>query len=208
MPMIAKEAKVPSRRAAFDHGGRRTRRNLLLGVLTGVAVASLAVAVLFGSGILGSRSVHGGAAIATSADAGAQPARASVPDAANADASASSGSAAAPAVPEVPVAILSEPVDAAVFIDDDLIGTAPTKAQLAVGRTVRIRAELPGHSPAETSYLVVDHPDTVRLSLAPLAVGSAGRPTRTKPRGGEPTRHPDAGVPQAPEQFDPERLGQ
>lgn len=65
------------------------------------------------------------------------------------------------------VAVLTAPVGAAVFVDDELVGTSPTKVQLAPGRSVKVRAELAGHESAETTHVVGEHAETVRLTLAP-----------------------------------------
>lgn len=65
------------------------------------------------------------------------------------------------------VAVLTAPVGAAVFVDDELVGTSPTKVQLAPGRSVQVRAELAGHESAETTHVVGERAETVRLTLAP-----------------------------------------
>lgn len=119
-----------------------------------------------------------------------------------------------PPVTTMSVAILTEPAGAAVFVDDELIGTSPTKASLVPGRSVRIRAELPGRIPTEVVHVVAERPGTVHLAL-PIAT-TAGDST---PRGsgarsqsgshpGDRSHQPAGGSGSGAKPFDPEHLGE
>ncbi len=120
------------------------------------------------------------------------------------------------------VAILTEPVGAAVFIDDELAGTSPVKVALTAGRAVRVRAEHAGHSSTEERHVVGDRAETVRLALAPVVdaappidagadaatVTRPGRPRppgRETPSGTKPNETPPAGSGSG---FDPENIAQ
>lgn len=72
---------------------------------------------------------------------------------------------AAPTMTTTSLAVLTDPVGAAVFVDDELVGTSPVKVLLAPGRSVKVRAELVDHTAAETIHVVGDHAETVRLRL-------------------------------------------
>lgn len=93
--------------------------------------------------------------------------------------------AGAPAM--VSVAILTEPVGAAVFVDDELAGPSPATVPLAAGRTVRIRAEHPGRAPAENSHVVGDRAEAFRLALALLADATPTDAARTPRQQSVPT---------------------
>lgn len=119
-----------------------------------------------------------------------------------------------PSPATVSVAILTEPVGAAVFVDDELVGTAPTKANLVPGRSVRVRAELPGNTPTEQTHVVADHPETLHLTLAPVPItartppAAPGTRTGTGLRAADHGQRPAGGSADATKPFDPERLGQ
>ena len=100
------------------------------------------------------------------------------------------------------VAILTEPIGAVVFVDDELIGTSPIKVPLPPGRTVKVRAELAGHEPTETSHVVGERAETVRLMLkrpahaAPAVDAGVDAPTSTSSTGKRPrpgSRRPPPG---------------
>ncbi|MBZ0238265.1 MAG: serine/threonine protein kinase [Deltaproteobacteria bacterium] len=108
-----------------------------------------------------------------------------------------------PAPADVSVAVLTDPVGAAVFVDDELVGTSPTKVQLARGRSVKVRAELAGHSSTEIAHVVGDRAETVRLTLAPpvdaalpIDAGIDGAPTTRNETGRRTggTRKPPTGA--------------
>lgn len=81
--------------------------------------------------------------------------------------------------PLTPVAILTEPSGAYVFIDDELVGTSPHKATLAAGRLIRVRVEHSGHVVSEETHVVGDRPETMRLTLSVLP--DAGPPIDAAP---------------------------
>jgi len=101
------------------------------------------------------------------------------------------------AAPIISVAVLTDPVGAAVFVDDELVGTSPTKVQLTRGRAVRVRAELAGHVASEIDHVVGDRAETVRLSLAPPIDAAppvdAGVDAAPTARGGDKGRRPGGG---------------
>jgi serine/threonine-protein kinase len=210
--------------------GGSHRRRLLLGAVVGAAAASLLVAAVFALQAGGSkprRSASMGAIDRVDAaasgtqeqDAGDTAAGATSPPAIR-DGAAEPSKAIANLTA---VAVLTQPDGAAVFIDDELVGTAPAKVSLAPGRSIRVRAELVGRASAETTHTVGSKPETVRLTLAPVPTTPPPIVTRspTAPRGGGPARPGERVKPPAPPPaepppaeppttgrgFDPERIG-
>ena len=163
--------------------------------------------------------IVGGIAVAIVA-AGRSDNRSAAPNTGSLAASDVASRDAAP-VRMTPVAVLTEPVGAAVFVDDELVGTSPTKVDLAVGRTVKVRAELGGFSSTETDHTVGERAETVRLAFSSAVSASvpvdAGVDAPTTARG-RTRRHNQAGDGQAsskgsgsaraPVAFDPENIAQ
>ncbi len=183
--------------------GTRRSRKALLAVGAVVVAGGIAVAVVASSG--------GGSRTAGSA-AGAD----------------SGPSVDATPVALTSVAVLTEPAGAAVFVDDELVGTSPARVQIPAGRKVMVRAELAGHGSTETPHVVGDRAETVRLAFTPIidaataadagidaaaSVGEHGRPGgRRGGTGGRGNAGSGAasgtGSGSAPGGFDPENIAQ
>ena len=144
-----------------------------------------------------------------------------VAERAGADAGAEKADAAAATVS---VAILTEPAGAVVFVDDELAGTSPLKVALTPGRSVSVRAELAGHLPSQTSHVVGEKAETVRLALCPRVDASvpmdAGidasatsrsggrRPGGRRPPEGKPSETTTPASGHGSGGFDPENIAQ
>jgi serine/threonine protein kinase len=180
---------------------QRRSRVPLFAVLGGVVVAGgVAVALLASDGTNDKRG--------PGATAGESPAAAALIDAAPSHLTS--------------VAVLTDPVGAAVFVDDELVGTSPTKVELAAGRRVRVRAELSGFPSTESEHVVGDRAETVRLTFtaqveaavavdagADAAATARGRSrSRGTPRGKEVGSASGSGSAKATGGFDPENIAQ
>ena len=172
--------------AAPVAGVSRSGRRVVLGGAVAVALGGLAVVLMLGR------------------DAGDAHGRSS------ATPSAASGSPLGSPVLETSsaLAVVTEPAGAVVYVDGAPRGTSPVNVAATVGRTVEVRAELPGHETATRRVTLGPDPATVRLALAPMtdpAPPDAGTPVDASVRvdAGPPPRR-DRRSPTVRQEFDPD----
>jgi eukaryotic-like serine/threonine-protein kinase len=79
------------------------------------------------------------------------------------------------------VRIEAVPPGATIAVDGEDLGTSPAVTSVAGGATIRVRAELAGHEPAE-QVLHITEPQTLRLVLVAAAIPEVASPSREPER--------------------------